>query len=414
MKRGFADAATNDPQYSLVYSATTIHDVITTVKYLFQEDSSATDTDMNFNCIRWEMEKWIGLHSDEWIDMVASVQEGGKFWRHPTLHVQAATAGEAIVDKELKLWDTGDGRIFLYRNVVNPRVAEFTIRRVSGSGGGALYISFYDEDSANWNYYLFITGNGDLYAITTDTGVDIGSTCKTIRVEQVGTTRFSLHVDGVLINTYDMAFENVAGIKHVILSSTNGPCNFEFRAGYFDVFDVPEPTIEVPIQNGSKKFTVARSIRSVSVYNKKLDQEITVSGTVGDVNYDPSADSAGDPNSPRDVYIVDADSEDIATSRQLAISTLEAGTSNKINFLAKPLHQAFIPKVGKYYRFTREDGTHYNEFCRRVSFSWDGKSGRRKWEMEFGTGSTMGVEKSQRFVFETKDELQRIRAGVPR
>jgi len=133
------------------------------------------------------------------------------------------------------------------------------------------------------------------------------------------------------------------------------------------------------------------------------------------VNYDPSADSAGDPSSPRHLYITDNDLEEVATLKDMAIALLEQFTTNKTTRVIAPKDQGLVPRAGKFYNYTAPDGKVYNDFCRRVSFSWEFEGNKKRRVMEMGTGSTMGVEKTQRFRMLVKDTFARDKIrSIPR
>jgi hypothetical protein len=359
------------------------------------------------------MEKYIGLYSDEWVEMTASVQEGGKWFRYPGTHVQSATAGEAIVAngsvQELKLWDTGAGRCYIYKNVADPQEIEFTIRKVSGAG---------DDDNENslmflmwggtWNQIFYFRASGKLYLEydtgDVDTGVTIGTTFKKIGTVAISTTQFKLYVDDVLINTYDYDEENTDGINLVgFASSSDAGNNFEFRVGYFDDKSTEDTTQEVDMQPGSKKLDVAASLKSITILGKKNDVEIIVPDPIIP---DPTIDDYADPDSPRELYIVDDDLEETASLRDKAVAILEANTGNKQNVVLNPIND-LVYHAGNYYRYTREGTIFYNHFARRVSGSWDKDSRHVKWTLELGTGSTFGMEKTQKFRTEVKDTLKR-------
>jgi hypothetical protein len=412
-KQGKSGTTTSEPTYTLIYTATTVHNVVKEVKYLCAEDAVATDLLVRINNLRWEMQKYQGIYSDEWVEMVSSVQEGCKFFRYPGTHSQTATAGEAIVAngavQELKLWDTGAGRLYIYKNVANPELMEFTIRKVGGAG---------DDDNENalmfvmwggtWNSILYFRANGNLW-IEQDTGdqntgLAITSTFVKIGILAISTTQFELYADDSLVGTYDYDEENTAGINLVgFASSSDAGNNFEFRVGYFDDYSTVDTTEEIEISPSGKKMEVAASLKSVTVLGKKNDVEIVVPDPVIP---DPSIDDYGDSNSPRELYIIDDELEESASLRDKAVAILEANTGSKINTIVNPVTD-LVFHAGNYYRYTLDGEIFYDHFCRRVSAKWDAKNRKVFWTLELGTGSTFGIEKTQRFRTEVKDTLKR-------
>jgi hypothetical protein len=93
--------------------------------------------------------------------------------------------------------------------------------------------------------------------------------------------------------------------------------------------------------------------------------------------------------------------------RARAVALLEQNTEHKENHVIIPITN-IIYHAGKYYRYKLHDTWYYNQFCRRVEFSWNKDKRQKNWRLEMGTGSTEGVEKLQRFNVDVKSRFNQI------
>jgi len=269
--------------------------------------------------------------------------------------------------------------------------------------------------AANLNILLNFTNDGN---VTTKNGAEVVGTStlqswETWKIEILSSTSYKIYKNGALAGTYtpDYAFGAGAQNHYDFCVVNNGAEAGDYYFLWVDHNNgsILSPTREINIQPSGKYLPKANTLNTVTILGKKSGSDDPITVPIRDTTstlYDPTLDDIGDPDSPRDLYIVDDVLNDQKSLRDKAVAMLELNTTQKYNCIVQPSDQSERPfHVGDVVRFSMHGDMYYNEFVRRVEFEWDVKTGKKNYTLETGLLSTEGMEKVQRMFSATKDRF---------
>lgn len=259
-------------------------------------------------------------------------------------------------------------------------------------------------------------GDDDILAQGIDTGANLVSGWNTIKIERSDTQKSKLTLNGSFIGEFDHGV-NWGNFIYLWDTSAHTNCDWYFDKWEFSWMNRKDVT-PITAQAFGTIIDTASAFKDVTIRGQHqiaaTSEEIVVPDPK---NPDPSDISLGVPDSPRSAYIVDSRLLTAVGLKDKARGMLRNFSEDGFNIPFKIYEYAedLILHVGDYINVTIYGKRYYNQIIRRLKCTYDADKNRNgQYEIEIGKSSTPALEKVQRNIINTDDDITSLNiTGAP-